>query len=219
MEFEIFESESKNVRASGYKKQGNRFIILKGSYAVDDSMLKKSFFGHTKSYESIRNDLINTGKLKKISDKYQFTVDVEFNSPSQAACIVWGCNLNGPKVFGIDENNLKDKITHKLFFELDSEKAIEGYKQDKQLISTVRDRGIVKARKEKDNHTCLACGYKMEINGKFIIECHHLEPISLGIRETTIDDLVSLCPTCHRIVHMRQPIYSILEVQALINKI
>jgi hypothetical protein len=65
MEFEIFESESKNVRASGYKKQGNRFIILKGSYAVDDSMLKKSFFGHTKSYESIRNDLINTGKLKK----------------------------------------------------------------------------------------------------------------------------------------------------------
>ncbi|HFE45078.1 MAG TPA: hypothetical protein ENJ18_06225 [Nannocystis exedens] len=37
------------------------------------------------------------------------------------------------------------------------------------------------------------------------MECHHLHPIALGERETKIDDFVSLCPTCHRVVHIHEP--------------
>ena len=124
--------------------------------------------------------------------------------------------LNGKKVFGLSGASVS---THesKHYFEIESKKAIEGYEVDKKLTITYRDREVIKQRKEFDNYTCQACGYKKLINKKYIIECHHLTPISIGVRETTINDLVSLCPTCHRIVHLRQPIYSIEELKELIK--
>jgi 5-methylcytosine-specific restriction endonuclease McrA len=214
MQDEVFESESKGIRASGYKKQDNKFVVLKGSFAVDDSELKDSFFDESRTYVEDRQILIATKKLEKKAHSYQFTEDVEFNSPSKAASIIWGCNLNGKKSFGIGENIDKN---HNFYFEIDNTKAIEGYELDKQLNINFRDKNIVQKRKEKDNFTCQVCSYKMKIDGKHIIECHHLYPISLGTRETSIDDLASLCPTCHRIVHLRQPIYSLAEVKSLIG--
>ena len=227
MEYEVFEFESKEIRASGYyKKQDNKFVVLKGSFAVDDSELKPCFFGNKKqkrTYAKERQSHIDTKKLEKKAHGYQFTEDVEFNSPSRAASIIGGCNLNGreefringKKVFRIEENIKSVNKTHT--FEIDSIKAIEGYELDKQLNINFRDKKIIQERKEKDNFTCQVCSYKMEIDGKYIVECHHLYPISLGTRETSIDDLVSLCPTCHRIIHLRQPIYSLAEVKSLIS--
>lgn len=215
MEDEIFECESKGIRASGYKKQDNKFVVLKGSFAVDDLELTDSFF--SRGYPEERKRLIATKKLEKKARGYQFTEDVEFNSPSRAASIIWGSNSNGKKSFGIGENIESVNKTHIFYFEIDSTRAIEGYELDKKLNINFRDKNIIQKRKEKDNFTCQVCRYKMEIDGKHIIECHHLNPISLGTRETSIDDLVSLCPTCHRIVHLRQPIYSLAEVKNLIS--
>lgn len=217
MEDEIFKSESKGIRASGYKKQDNKFVVLKGSFAVDDLELQESFFDKKRTYAKDRQDLITTKKIEKKAHGYQFTEDVEFNSPSKAASITWGCNLNGKKSFGIGEDIESVNKTHTFYFEIDSTKAIEGYELDKKLNINFRDKNIIQKRKEKDNFTCQVCSYKMEIDGKYIIECHHLYPISLETRETSIDDLVSLCPTCHRIVHLRQPIYSLEEVKSLIS--
>jgi len=57
-----------------------------------------------------------------------------------------------------------------------------------------------------DDYTCQACSFRLEVSeGKFIIEVHHLNPLGelANASLTSIDDLVCLCPTCHRIAHTR----------------
>lgn len=49
--------------------------------------------------------------------------------------------------------------------------------------------------------TCEACGFTDETTGMF--DVHHLVPLMLGVRETTISDLVVLCPLCHRWAHSK----------------
>ncbi len=209
---EIHESESKSVRASGYSNEKGKFIILKGSYAVIDKVVQLSL-GEKPKRVSLRKELIATGKIVDVGEKYEFIENVIFNSPSEAASIVWGSNLNGRKVFGLGEELLP---SYKLYFDIDSKKAIEGYKKDHVLSISGRDRSIITARKEKDNYTCQACSLRIKVNNKYVIECHHLNPIHLGKRETSIEELISLCPTCHRIVHMREPLYSITEIREII---
>jgi 5-methylcytosine-specific restriction enzyme A len=101
-------------------------------------------------------------------------------------------------------------------FSLDDIEAIEGYTSDKTYLLTIRNQKIVESRKRKDCYTCQVCNFKLKVNGKFIIECHHLNPIGGGTaRVTNINDLICLCPTCHRIVHTRIPPYSLNEVKDL----
>lgn len=102
---------------------------------------------------------------------------------------------------------------------LDSESAQEGYLQDRTLLSRKRDQNLVTQRKEMDSYQCQSCGFSLSIEGKSIIECHHLYPLSFGERETKIEDLVCLCPTCHRIAHLRSEPLEIEEIKFYLNKI
>jgi len=114
--------------------------------------------------------------------------------------------------------NLKKEKTEE--FNLDDVAAEEGYKEDKSYLTSKRNSGIVKKRKQLDNYTCQVCGFHLVINGKHIIECHHLNPIGTGeIRITNIEDLISLCPTCHRIAHLRKPAYKLNELKKIMNKL
>lgn len=72
-------------------------------------------------------------------------------------------------------------------------KAVRGY-------SIRRSAKLVKATKERDDHTCRACGFHFEDQ---IVHVHHLDPLSeyLHPRETKLDDLVTLCPNCHYLAH------------------
>jgi 5-methylcytosine-specific restriction protein A len=104
------------------------------------------------------------------------------------------------------------------YFNIDDIEAEEGYKEDKKYLYTQRNKEIVEMRKIKDNYTCQICGFYFELNGKKIIECHHLKPLSDGeIRITNINDLISVCPTCHRIIHLRKPPLSPEEVKEIFN--
>lgn len=209
---EIHECESKGVRASGYES-GNRFVIQKGSFAVGDSRVQTSL-GEKPRRVQLRAELIANGKLAPANGHYRFVEDVEFNSPSEAASIVWGSNLNGRKVFGIEGEGEISAVLPSFtrYYEIDDPRAIEGHKRDKVLSVAQRDRDVVNARKHLDDYTCQACGARITVNGKNVIECHHLNPVALGERITLIEDLVSLCPTCHRIAHMREPPYTVAEV-------
>ena len=209
----IFERESKGISASGQFSSGNKFMILKGSFAVDDSQIQPSFY-EVPSRSKIRQKLISDGKLQKTGSMYRFTENVTFNSPSEAASIVWGSHLNGKDAFEINQKPLSSHTVH---LGIDSQQAIEGYRKDTILHRRQRDQKLIASRKKKDNYTCQICGFKLKIGKNYIIECHHLDPISLGERETKMDDLISLCPTCHRIIHTRHPIYSIEEVKNLVR--
>lgn len=101
-------------------------------------------------------------------------------------------------------------------FEIDHPKAIEGYEVDRWLTTHARNRAIVDHRKRLDDFTCAACGHRLEIEGRFLIECHHTKPVAEhGEREVDLNELVSLCPNCHRIAHMRREPFTIDEIKII----
>ena len=82
----------------------------------------------------------------------------------------------------------------------------EGYQEDRSMTFRKRNALIIKMRKEKDDYTCQSCEFRLEVNGIFIIDCHHKHPLGqgCGVQVTGIDDLMCLCPICHRIAHTRK---------------
>jgi predicted HNH restriction endonuclease len=218
-----YEGESKGVRARG-RSSGKSFIILKGSDAVGDEQVMASL-SWVKKRPKLRQELISNRTLTKYGDHYRFQKDHTFKSSSQAASIIWGSNLNGQKVFRLKESprpsvrtSLLDEAPQPspvLTFPIDDKRAVEGYKKDQQLYMTTRNTELAKLRKQHDDYTCQACGFKLQVSEHFVIECHHTDPISWGVRETSLNDLVSLCPTCHRIAHTREPIYTVAEIDSI----
>lgn len=85
---------------------------------------------------------------------------------------------------------------------------IEGIYKEGLEVFRQRDSQIMNRRKERDRYTCQVCGFRLRVGRSYIIDCHHRNPIHQGERETTMDDLVCLCPTCHRIAHVggREPL-------------
>jgi predicted HNH restriction endonuclease len=79
----------------------------------------------------------------------------------------------------------------------------EGLLQDRTVTFRQRNAKIIATRKRLDDNTCQACRFRLQVNGRFVIDCHHRNP--LGDREapriTRIEELICLCPTCHRIAH------------------
>jgi 5-methylcytosine-specific restriction protein A len=69
---------------------------------------------------------------------------------------------------------------------------------------------------------CYACGFSTEmhyINTKSIIEVHHIEPLSkleVPKKYNPREDLVPLCPNCHRAIHKRNPPLLPNELKSLI---
>ena len=98
------------------------------------------------------------------------------------------------------------------------EKAEEGISKERVYLSKNRNKKLADDRKKMDGYKCTACDFKLKVNEYHIIDCHHLFPIAMGERETTIDDLVSLCPTCHRIAHRRNPPFSLDEIREVLEK-
>lgn len=98
-------------------------------------------------------------------------------------------------------------------FPIDDPRAIEGYKQDRKILSGARNASLANERKYRDGYTCQACKFKLKLNGRYVIECHHRFPIGSGVeRETTLECLVTLCPTCHRIAHTRKEPLDVPEI-------
>ena len=72
---------------------------------------------------------------------------------------------------------------------------------------------------------CLACGvdvakkYGLE---KSVVDIHHLQPLGSNDGPTLYDpatDLIPLCPTCHRIAHIRHPVpYDLEELGTIVKE-
>ena len=68
---------------------------------------------------------------------------------------------------------------------------------------------------------CEACKFdfkeKYGKRGEDFIECHHINPISLGEKKTSLSDLVLLCSNCHRMIHKKQPWLELHELIEIIK--
>lgn len=100
----------------------------------------------------------------------------------------------------------------------ETREAIEGQLQERIYLTYTRNAKLVSERKKKDHYTCQACGYHQVVVGASIIDCHHLNPLGSGNeRITNLDELICLCPNCHRIAHTSKPPLSIEEIKEILR--
>lgn len=94
--------------------------------------------------------------------------------------------------FDINSKNMSERIF------------VEG-ELTQQIIDTHSRKNIRNAyfSSVDDPYVCRLCGkkYNKYQSSEGIIEIHHLYPIRNGTRETKLEDVVGLCPNCHRWVH------------------
>jgi hypothetical protein len=82
----------KGVSATGYDTpQG--FVVKAGSFAA--SQEARSLKDYFPNLTRIRSDLVTRGVLVSEGDKFRFTQDYTFNSPSQASSVVFANSSNG----------------------------------------------------------------------------------------------------------------------------
>lgn len=104
------------------------------------------------------------------------------------------------------------------YFDIETQKAREGYDVDRHILAWGRNARLATRRKAMDGYTCQACRFKLLFEGRYIIEVHHIDPPSAtGEIVTTIDQLVSLCPTCHRIAHLRSTPYPVEKIREILG--
>jgi hypothetical protein len=102
--------------------------------------------------------------------------------------------------------------------QIDCDSREEGLMVERKSFATKRNRTLAAERKRLDEYMCQACDFSLWVGGNFVVECHHRFPLgSNKVRTTKITDLVSLCPTCHRVAHSRNPPFDIAEIRRLVG--
>jgi hypothetical protein len=127
-------------------------------------------------------------------------------------------NTQSPKYYSVSEL-LGADIEPDQTGDTDDTRALEGRLEEAKYLRRSRSRDMVEQRKKIDDNTCQACRFRFEIQNKHIIECHHVYPLALLTSEavTRIEDLVCLCPNCHRIAHSRKDPYNVEEIKLLVG--
>lgn len=195
------------------KKSGKlRFKTLSGKEFFAESMV-----------DGIRYIPKSTGKPREHPFKYLNRVVNRFNQtgsfrPGDYVDLTVNASYTLPLISEYIKNARKTSQKTK-FLDFEKKSAMEGYQSDRKYLFTVRNRPIVEERKRLDGFRCQACRFKLKINKKFIIECHHKITFYGGKKRITdIEELVCLCPTCHRIVHIRKPPYSVREIKNILKR-
>lgn len=97
----------------------------------------------------------------------------------------------------------------------------EGFKS--QIITEVskRNRKVTDLAKAKYGTRCSVCDFDFgEVYGSHghgFIEIHHLDPINLGKRKSTVEDLRPVCPNCHRMLHKGNTVLGIEELKNIVR--
>lgn len=104
--------------------------------------------------------------------------------------------------------------------EVPAPQSLEGKRVWKTQLAIERASGIGREAKRQNASRnggrclCDACGFSHGDAGMF--DAHHMTPLLAGERTTSTDDLLILCPTCHRRAHRsanRLVPYSLAELQ------
>jgi len=122
------------------------------------------------------------------------------------------------------EANKRLKTRERLFpDELDpGHKYIEGARKQVRVNAYERDRKARAACLKHHGHRCFVCTLLFVERygdiGKDFIHVHHLNPLSLTKAECELDpvkDLRPVCPNCHAMLHRKETVLSIEELQQM----
>jgi predicted HNH restriction endonuclease len=137
--------------------------------------------------------------------------------------VFYSVNGHGRGVWGLMPEYLQSTKNEGQYQNPAYEEGLEGIIREQHYLVRSRDPRLVEERKVHDRYTCQVCRFRLEVeSGKFIIDVHHLKPLGqmVGVNITSIEELVCLCPTCHRIAHSRPSgPFSPQEVKVLRKKL
>ena len=91
--------------------------------------------------------------------------------------------------------------------------ALEGARAEVALSKAERDPSLKKRALAHYGLHCRACGLTPRVEA--VIEVHHLEPVSEGVRRTQLEDLCPLCRNCHSLAHSRTPPIPVDELKGM----
>ena len=92
--------------------------------------------------------------------------------------------------------------------QMDQRFAKEGHLVMQAGTKRERDPKVRSAALKAHGYTCVVCGLKpADVYGAFAkrsLDVHHLKPLASGGKRsaTTLRDIILVCPTCHRVLHM-----------------
>ena len=111
----------------------------------------------------------------------------------------------------------KENIEEELNIEVE---LYEGSQQTRTITIRQRNSDARKIVLERDNYTCQCCGLTPIDLFKNTLHVHHNNPLhkSMGTRKVQINELVTLCPTCHGYIHYKKEEELTLENLQLILK-
>lgn len=118
----------------------------------------------------------------------------------------WFFYLDGLKPLWIDKKGRSQQSSASIVDEVNREQAAldcreeEGLKERATFYRVYRSAKLAEKAKLRDKFTCRACAFTFQ---KQIVHVHHLDPLSerSSPTETSLDDLVTLCPNCHYLAH------------------
>lgn len=106
----------------------------------------------------------------------------------------------------------------------------EGERQNKLHKTIERDRKFIDQIKSKYKSIdpylhCQICGFssleKYGTIGDGCIEAHHIKPLSELTEQTQTkeEDIIFLCPNCHRVIHSHNPILKVSDVKNALKQL
>ena len=109
--------------------------------------------------------------------------------------------------------------------DIHEEVGTEGELRLRLHLTRERSKGaVLRKKKSVSSLLCEICDFSFsEAYGKIAAEyceVHHLVPLaeSRTQRRTLLKDLAVLCANCHRVVHLRNPPFTLLEVKAMLRR-
>jgi 5-methylcytosine-specific restriction endonuclease McrA len=96
----------------------------------------------------------------------------------------------------------KEDAVEKAYPRIENRRVVERH------LKRERSGYLATLRKQSDDYICQVCGFDFtrvigEEKGRHCVDAHHRRPLSLSsrVRRTLLDDLVTVCPNCHRMLH------------------
>ena len=103
--------------------------------------------------------------------------------------------------------------------------ATEGARRLVSHLKRERNQALARRKKERaQSISCEACGFSFEDAygdaAADYCEVHHLVPLAASqpSRRTKLQDLAILCSNCHRVVHLRNPPFTLQELKKMLNR-
>lgn len=174
----------------------------------------------TKVFDHVISDRPETKcreqKIRLIRERLYEQYGNEGNSDSKYR---WFFYVERVKSLWIDKKSLSQQLNSSINDEVIHEQSAsdlseeEGRKEPTKGYRIYRSAKLIADVKKRDKFTCRACNFTFQ---KQIVHVHHLDPLSerKSPRDTSPDDLVTLCPNCHYIAHYwlrKDPKYKNLE--------